>query len=1363
MTTSYIDDGSVASMIAVISEAFDANPPFPPSVDIVCSGFKVSRDVAAIVTLLLGVGHKDEGAPLYRRIYVVIDDDAEMQNLIRSRCAGAVAQINPDAAQVVIERVLQQRLHFRTPSCSEFDSIGEILRDMPEPSAIVVANATRYRPSHPVEPSTPLSEHKTLFGENIRNVIEESEWSTALADFAEFLQPIAEEKNFFIVLLAGKYVPVLDENQAKLNAIQGAVWGSRRETDPEEHVITHVTRWQGMVALRNETSAFEEVDATSLSPLNKALIKAQCLFAAERGAEGFALIRPFIDEIRGDRSAALKATIARLALDAGETAESISLLDAALALEPNDESTLRAIHQIAHTMRAKVQSEKAFKLLNTRFPNGSYTLSIKVEGCLHRRDYSRIIELLDDHVSHPDMPEIFRYAYALAEGLGGPVPWPYEAVIENVTESAPDSVGDAILHCATHALENREIEVALRLVLAERSWEEEGIESEAIAHLIVCAVEKWAQWMPSKLDSNNDENQKHERAFQVMMVAIPFVVSFLANHPENHELRASLLDAFGSKAMGSFGFGILLHFLEKAELGNSCRTTKLESAMDTQTDSTTLTDDEYLEFAISYIAARDRRLFILTPEPVPPQFLDKPLHTLKERAIYYCQQFAQMAGTEAEHKLPLLVNLQIALDLCQHLGQHTKIFDLLRMVVQARANAGIFQDARDWAEHALILLGPNRTTAQKRAAWLVYAAAYSWCGNTPKAILGWLCAAEHRDVEITPLQLGQDILLHVKLLRDAGLTDEAVAQLRRARQVFQDAGLDSEMDSRIRYLEATISVMRNSRTKGMDVDAELAIALHQRADIAIRSLACAIDANDDVYPAATLAAQVIAFHKEHGEFVPDTLQELFDRALMEVLPNQAEKLQLLANAAPGRDELVTLSAALKKTRFSGDIDMDLRHVRLLARRALNRFVRESDAVGALIAIELLATHALKPNDPKLTPDHWRRESVFDDFRIAAAKRALETTHKGERTALASLILQRDGSDGAREPTTIATFVGAPDALNEVVRELGEAGIDIHALALNSQEQLVRLSSRKGNLCAPVEESVDTFDKKKLDQWRRDYPFCYCGPDHKKEGKNIQEVEKSLVGIGITDDTARCAYLYVLEHELTDLPPNLILVNGVLSGGIGSIASAPSLSWLHATLQTPRVPNGRRTCWILPPDETLGLVVLRDDVAEELATRGFNVVVDVELPQESRGSDMVVVGAHGSIWFDKDTFRVISDDGTQVRYSMRDFAARLSNTAVVVLLMCSGGRLDRDVHSSGAIGLPYELLRRGCRAVVGSPWPVDVRRANQWGKHFIEQWDAGSMLIDAVQFANEQLRQSHSGESHFLAMHVIGNPLERKPC
>ena len=112
--------------------------------------------------------------------------------------------------------------------------------------------------------------------------------------------------------------------------------------------------------------------------------------------------------------------------------------------------------------------------------------------------------------------------------------------------------------------------------------------------------------------------------------------------------------------------------------------------------------------------------------------------------------------------------------------------------------------------------------------------------------------------------------------------------------------------------------------------------------------------------------------------------------------------------------------------------------------------------------------------------------------------------------------------------------------------------------------------------------------------------------------------------------------------------------------------------------------------------------------------------------------------------------------------MDNFAIRLAGTPVVILLVCSGGRLDREMFSHDAMGLPNELLRRGCRAVIGSPWPLDVRVANRWAQYFVERWDTGVTLAEAVFQANQKVRQRDPGESHFLAMHVFGNPLERAP-
>ncbi|MCC6558687.1 MAG: CHAT domain-containing protein [Polyangiaceae bacterium] len=1005
-------------------------------------------------------------------------------------------------------------------------------------------------------------------------------------------------------------------------------------------------------------------------------------------------------------------------------------------------------------MRAEPQRERALELLRQRFPRHTYTLGIEVEACLHRRQYGRIIELLGDFDGQPDTPVYFRYALALARGLGGSVPWPYHGVIDEVAAVAPESAGKAIIHCAMHALNAGEIDTSIRLLLADRAWDE--IEAREVARVIVNAVRVWAISTPSGQDPA-EVRQKHERAFETIFRALSSVLLYLAEHPDDVDLRTDLTTALALESMGSLGLGILVHLLKNAE------PTKFREIAEREPEpGEAATREQYMEFFSKYFESWDGRPLVGAPEPIRFELQDERLESMRQMAVTWAQLLASTVGTDPTDKPLLFMHLRIALDLTQHLGMDDSVFEILRVIAAARANAGVFQDARDLAENALLMFGERRSDEQKRAAWLVFADAYARCGNLSEAILGWLCAAQHQDVELTPSRMGQDVLLHVRLLRDVRLLPDALAQLQRAREILQRSSLDPAMRHRLEHLEATILAARRSSRDEADVEGGKEEDLDRLADLALRPLASALDNGDDPYPPATFVAQVIALHEKNGRPVPDTLRASLDRALDAVPPDQSARLQLLASAAPGVDDLLTLCRTLESTRFSGDLDMDLRYVRLVARRALDNLVRGADAGGTLLAIEVLAIHGVKLGGAEGTAEARRRERVLEDLRASTAARMLDATNERERAALARLLVQIHGADGPKESTTITRLVDDPKILAQFVETLGHAGIDIHALSLNSRDRLIRVSSRAGNLLAPVEEDPTIFDKAKLDEWRKEHPFCYCAPDGRNDIRGtLSYLEESLAGIGTTAESTGGASLYVVGHDLVDLPVNLIRVGGELAGRLGPVASVPSLTWLHATWHEPRALTGRRTAWFLPPSETqLSLIVLRDNLGEDLVRQGFDVVTDVDLPPAHRGGDLAIVGAHGSIWFDKRIFRAVSDDEKLILYSTTEFAARLSGTAVVVLLVCSGGRLDRDVLSFGATGLPYELLRRGCRAVVGSPWPLDVGMANRWAQHFVERWDTGATVVDAVHHANEALRRLRPYETHFLAMHIIGNPLER---
>ncbi|MCC6557983.1 MAG: hypothetical protein IT372_33980, partial [Polyangiaceae bacterium] len=324
-----------------------SNAPVPGNLDILCLGRDVASDAAAIAVLLLGLAREDTRQRLYPRVYLLTVQGSGLEAAIRAHCAEELSEYIEGADAAAIERVLENRLHLRSATTLDFNTVIDVMSGVPDESAIIVVNAASYRPSRPVKQDVATSGHKTPFGETIRTVIEEDEWAPALVEFANFLQTTVEQKRLYVTLLSGEYSPVLEENKRNLQSIKGGVLYSRPAMDVEGHVLQQSMRWRKMITEGMEDAAFGEIDALELSELNRALVKAQCLSAVGRSIEGFDLLRPSLEDLHRNGSPGAQVNVARMALHAGEHAESLALLDAAIAADPTDEPTLRAIHQHA--------------------------------------------------------------------------------------------------------------------------------------------------------------------------------------------------------------------------------------------------------------------------------------------------------------------------------------------------------------------------------------------------------------------------------------------------------------------------------------------------------------------------------------------------------------------------------------------------------------------------------------------------------------------------------------------------------------------------------------------------------------------------------------------------------------------------------------------------------------------------------------------------------------------------------------------------------------------------------------------------------------------------------------------------------
>nr|WP_249802890.1 CHAT domain-containing protein [Bradyrhizobium sp. 44] len=167
--------------------------------------------------------------------------------------------------------------------------------------------------------------------------------------------------------------------------------------------------------------------------------------------------------------------------------------------------------------------------------------------------------------------------------------------------------------------------------------------------------------------------------------------------------------------------------------------------------------------------------------------------------------------------------------------------------------------------------------------------------------------------------------------------------------------------------------------------------------------------------------------------------------------------------------------------------------------------------------------------------------------------------------------------------------------------------------------------------------------------------------------------------------------------------------------------------------------------------------LRDTFQEH----GFELDEGPAVPEGLASSELAVVAAHGGLLPGGFYFHVIANDA-ELKAAARRFADAIRGTEVVVLFVCSGGRVDSHPMSNSTVGLVKYALEAGCKCVVASPWPLDSRVPSHWLPAFLAAWESGKSVVDATFEANQAVKTRFSSEQRdYLAMAVYGDGLRTR--
>ncbi len=619
---------------------------------------------------------------------------------------------------------------------------------------------------------------------------------------------------------------------------------------------------------------------------------------------------------------------------------------------------------------------------------------------------------------------------------------------------------------------------------------------------------------------------------------------------------------------------------------------------------------------------------------------------------------------------------------------------VLRLLGGQYAAASQFQHARNFAEQALLLGMAN--TERKRLAWLAFADIYQRCKDPLQALYGLACAFATNG-ETTSADMWQEVFTATRILRDLGLLDQARDLLPPLRILLTNLGLDPDCDPRMLSIEESINLSGFASCDPATL-AKMMTRLTKGCENACKDRSA-------LMPLIVLLSQVVQQAVNFDVDVPCETHRVLARGLELFGEQAAEFISTVTKIAPTAAEITRQFNLIERASYASDVARDYSMIAVAARRLLNA---QADAPRPVsenaLAIEILADHAVSTTSkPDLLEIDWPVEYA--------------------RT------LNAQGAE--------VVFLGLDTAGELVV---------VHV----SQQSIVRVEQ-------PIHAS--SFKSRML-TWLEAYPYQY-GLIDAANGNNEFFATMELLDIKFPLATN---LLIIAEPELQQLTLNLALIkthDDDMEDFIGyrtAICMVPSLTWLSMIRQNQRNSNHARKAWISHQDSpdgggTLGIALQRlEGTFNEF---GFSLDTEQRLPNLGSAEISVIV-AHGGLTKSGRYIHRISDEETLVE-TPEALANSVRYSDIVILFVCSGGRIDKHPWSNTTVGLPKLLLDKGARAVIASPWPLDVKVTYRWLQPFLTKWDAGASLFEATKTANENIaRNLGNSPQYALAMTVYGD-------
>lgn len=1130
----------------------------------------------------------------------------------------------------------------------------------------------------------------------------EDAWAPHLRALLTHVMAVGVTRKTYTVVDVGHELPPDGDAKSLLFSVDGCgVFGG--ETPSYYLSPEMLARWNGMAEGGELDAALRELsDIDDLSEVTALLVKVRLLHAAGiQAAAVSALIeaRPTLSALSPSEA----LSVAQQAAMVGARDLAAEVLAQAIA-ELEEADALETAMLVANSVGRAVLTRSIATRLSQRYPRslplGRYHAAQQIEAGAYVEAARTLREIAEVDSTNADAADDADFWESIAHHA----PAPRERMSDGPVEAfdAPQFVS---IVTASHADRDHVArDLAASILEREARYRDAAlllldaphVADERVEDATCLALLSLLERARLARDTTIDDELLH--------AVLGRVIGALALRPRSEALRSRLLHLLEPQLLGTRGLAVLAVYLMRklAKEGDVIVVAEPPPPTHGLEEMPTL-----FRKTLEWLSAQPA--LVIGQVQLPAEVLTMPADdavALYEQMIrHQVDEPATAAG--ARDAQPLLI---VAMATALHGSRSDYDLVVLREAATRIARTSRVQFARDLAESALH--AANGIPRRLRLAWAAYADVHHRLGTFSEALLAVCCALAADDTVYSDQRRHESALVF-RLLRDVGLGWLVSPLQKRLSDEWgrvDAAALGAVRNETMRLQLAATALLQNG---GAD-PRQLAALLPQ----SIANVREVLAVGDEIAPAASLLASVLRFAEEAQIDVSADADELLRDAIRSLREPMRQRILLARSSHPTLHDVVEFAATLDYARYADDVGVDVNELASYARRLLKPSAA-GDATTAWYAVEA-------QSDLAITMPHTVIPLGVEQYDDSATEGSLALTSQ-------RLI---DTADG---PITAA-------------RELATADLSVVGLTLVG-DQLARVTATPAGSSAPVIESSAHFLAQRLREWGREFPYGYGDTG----ATNV--LFTSTEGIGVSALPIRA--VVVGSIGLQSFPPNLLNIDNKFAGAAHRLAMAPSLSWLQSARRAPFGGDGRRHAWVptAEPDEGVGtLATLAGRLGESLSEHSVELHTGGHLPDGLAGSELVIVGAHGGVAERNRYFLSVQDD-VSLRVPSGSVARALGGIGVVVLFVCSGGRVDRRPGASAMLGLAKELLDRGCRAVVAPPWPLEALVPPLWLPTFLQVWSAGHPVIDAVFEANMAVRQSGGAEpARYLAMNVYGDPL-----